>query len=541
MAAQRIHPMRAMIYCRVSTAGQEDNSSLETQEASCRQHAAERGWEIVGVYRDIHTGAELFERPRLGQMRQLLRSGEASVVVAHALDRVSRSQAHLGFLLSEWDHQGIELALVTESLTDSPEGRLLQSVRSFVAEVERMKISERTQRGIRDRVSKGRPLPGPKAPYGYRWSDKEKTRYLLNEEEASVVRRIFRGILESQSLRSTAMGLTAEGIRTPTGRSPRWEVATLHAILANPVYTGKASAFRTHLERRKGSKRVIVRPEEDWVALPNGVAPQIVSELEFSAVQERLKQNKAAAPRNNANPEATLLRCGFARCGYCGRPLSITKRKDRPHLYRCHPVGRDRHGCPSFGISAPILDNAVWEIVEAVLTSPEQIAAEVDRQEALDTIKDDIVALDRRIADIEKQRTRLARAVATLDDDLAMEPLLNELQILATQARALASERADLANIATNRAAHRKRIEGLMKWCSRVAENLPKLTYDEKRLALEALGVTVKVYRADHEPRWEMTMLPTPFSSSEQDPFVFSNSTASTTGIRRSMSRASTA
>src|SRR5215211_6288148 len=48
---------RVAIYCRVSSPGQEDNSSLDTQEAACRAHAAEQGWTVVGVYREVHTGA----------------------------------------------------------------------------------------------------------------------------------------------------------------------------------------------------------------------------------------------------------------------------------------------------------------------------------------------------------------------------------------------------------------------------------------------------------------------------------------------------
>ncbi len=49
--------VRVAIYCRVSSAGQEDNSSLGTQEAACRSYAAERGWVVVEVYREVHTGA----------------------------------------------------------------------------------------------------------------------------------------------------------------------------------------------------------------------------------------------------------------------------------------------------------------------------------------------------------------------------------------------------------------------------------------------------------------------------------------------------
>src|SRR4051794_18796996 len=116
---------RAVIYTRVSSVGQEDNYSLETQEAACRAIAVERGWEVAGIYRDVHTGTELFERQGLAALRESVRAGNSTIVLAYALDRLSRDQAHLGFLISEWDHAGARLELAMEKLDDTPLGRLL--------------------------------------------------------------------------------------------------------------------------------------------------------------------------------------------------------------------------------------------------------------------------------------------------------------------------------------------------------------------------------------------------------------------------------
>ncbi|MDQ3656581.1 MAG: recombinase family protein, partial [Chloroflexota bacterium] len=58
--------LKAAIYCRVSSAAQEDNSSLVTQEERCRLYAADQGWIVTDVFREVHTGSELFERPQLG-------------------------------------------------------------------------------------------------------------------------------------------------------------------------------------------------------------------------------------------------------------------------------------------------------------------------------------------------------------------------------------------------------------------------------------------------------------------------------------------
>lgn len=460
--------------------------------------------------------------------------------MSYALDRVSRNQAHLGFLLSEWDHLGKRLELVTEDIADTPEGRLLQSVRGFVAEMERLKIAERSRRGVRARVDSGRPIPGQRAPFGLRWRDDKKTGYEFDPERVPIVRRIFEDVLSGKTLRSIVTSLTSEGIPTPSGRGKRWEVSTLHHILTNPVYAGRAVAYRTQVERRQGRTRTIILPESEWVTLPASTAPAIITEAEFAAVQARLDWNRATAPRNNATPEATLLRCGIARCGYCGYPLSITKRSGRTHMYRCHPIGRERNGCPSFGIMAPILDMAVWRRVEDVLTEPAVIAAEVARRANVDPYKDDLASLERRLMTVANQQARLAKAVAALDDEEAAAPLLIELQNLASEAKILVAEQATLRLQASEHEANNHRLADLAMWCGRVAGNLPTLTYQEKRMVLDALGVSVKVYRADHDPRWEITMAPSPIEEEMDAPIVFSNRTDSSMEIPRSIPSRST-
>src|SRR5215211_6657549 len=108
-AAAVVGTQHCAIYIRVSSTGQEDGYSLETQEARCRSHAEELGLTVVAVFRDVHTGAEWRERPGLTQLREAVRQGEVNVVLAFALDRLSRKQAHLAILAEEFAHVGARL------------------------------------------------------------------------------------------------------------------------------------------------------------------------------------------------------------------------------------------------------------------------------------------------------------------------------------------------------------------------------------------------------------------------------------------------
>lgn len=222
MARRDRHPSaskkgRAAIYCRVSSSGQEDNSSLGTQEAACRAYADEHGLDVTAVYRDVHTGAEVFERPQLTELRTAMRAGAFDVLIVHALDRLSRKQTHQGLILSEAEHAGVEWQSVTEDIDNSPQGQILRAVIGGMAEMERLKISERTVRGRLARARSGKLLPGKAPLFGYRWCDASKAAYAIDPIAGPLVQRIFASIAENQTIRSIAVQLSQEAIPTPTG------------------------------------------------------------------------------------------------------------------------------------------------------------------------------------------------------------------------------------------------------------------------------------------------------------------------------------
>lgn len=148
--------MRAIVYSRVSTDAQErDGTSLETQERACLELAADRGWRVMRCIRDAASGGTL-ERAGIEELRDALRRGEADVVVSYAVDRLSRSQNHIGILFDDFERANARMEFVTERFEDTAVGRFILAARAFIAEVEREKIAERTMRGKVERARSGR-------------------------------------------------------------------------------------------------------------------------------------------------------------------------------------------------------------------------------------------------------------------------------------------------------------------------------------------------------------------------------------------------
>jgi site-specific DNA recombinase len=488
----------------VSGAGQQDNFSLPTQETDCRAYAAERGWSVVEVYREVHTGADLFGRPQLTLLREAMRQGAFDVLLVHALDRLSRRQIHQGLILSEAEHAGVEWDSVTEDIDNSPQGQILRAVIGGMAEMERLKIAERTIRGRRARAQSGKLLPGKAALYGYRWRDEARGAYDIDPITGPIVQRIFRDVLHAIPLRQIAKRLTLENVPTPSGGTT-WSASSIHTMLKRRAYTGEAVAWQYGTEKLRGGRsRVYVRPEEEHTKLPDGTIPALVSVTDFEAVQGRLARNKEAASRNNRAPELTLLRGGYARCGYCGTFLNVTRKKGLV-FYRHGTRTADLHGCPAVTIKADRLDEAVWGRVEAILTKPEIIAAEVARTRGTDSSSADLAAIERRVEAVTRKQENLVKRLAAIEDEGVATIVTTELNALVKERRQLLAEQAEAQARHTEWEASQVQLMALEEWCQRVAENLDEFSYDQKRMTLDALGVQVRLFHTDHDPRYEIT------------------------------------
>ncbi len=195
----------AAIYVRVSDPKQRDNYSPETQEAACRQYAAERGYAVAEehVYREVHTASELWQRPELARAREAIARGEVQALICHDVDRFSRRQVHTAILADECERAGARLLFALSEFEQSATGDFLRNAKAFAAELELEKIKERTMRGLSGRLQAGKIKPGARALYGYRWPVERREengevvtmvvrdRYEIEPTTAPVVQRIY--------------------------------------------------------------------------------------------------------------------------------------------------------------------------------------------------------------------------------------------------------------------------------------------------------------------------------------------------------------
>jgi site-specific DNA recombinase len=492
---------RAVIYCRVSSDIQEDNYSLPTQEAGCRRYCEQHGYQIVAVFSDVHTGAQYRTRPGLSQLRELVRQRAVDVVVAYAVDRLSRNQAHIYILIEEFAEYGARLELVTEAFEDSAVGRFILAARSFAAEVEREKIIERTTRGTYARVRSGKPKPAARPPFGYRWRDEAKTAFAIDPDEAPVVRRIFAELANGASLRKVTMALNADGVPTPYRRA-RWDAKTINLIARNPAYRGEYYGLRTRSVRVAGRRKVHQLNPSDWVALPD-VAPPIVAEDLWQLVQHRLDRNKQDSPRNLKYAPHALLRGGFARCGTCGRVMVVRTARSGVPRYACG--GEPDHRCPAPATTTvKRLDSIVRTWIADVLSRPDVLVAAAEMMEQdpeQQQLEAEIEALERRAEELRRRRQNYLDAVGETTDPTVRQDLLDRAGDIGRQLNQVDDE---LARVRSARAGREYRRAALLAFAGQAAElarRFASLPLVLQRDALHTMGLAVRVYQAGRHGR----------------------------------------
>jgi DNA invertase Pin-like site-specific DNA recombinase len=487
---------RAAIYRRVSTAGQEDGASLPVQERECQIYVAEQGYELVGVYTDVHSGIDLWHREQLQETLRDAEQGKFDVLVVHHTDRLSRDPDHQAFIRVVLRQQGVAVESVTNPRTDSFEDRIRATFEDLFAQYEHGRIRARMESGRRHRVEVEKRLqPGGWPLFGYAYDDpakSEKNAYVENRAESWVVRRIYRECVEGKSLRQIAAGLNADGILT--GRGKTWGPRQISRLLAHPTYRGYTAANRyTSYVDENGKRQTAERPESEWLPTPN-VAPALVDEETWLRANERLQRNRRERTRPYDAATDALLRAGFVTCKWCGGPMSVHRQHGRIY-YRCNNAQRDPSApCRGKCIEATKLDAFVWNLCESWITDPGVLLHEARREgsPAHPDGGEDLSAYDLGLQQIEAEQSRLAQRLGLLDDTAA-QPVLNRLNELGQQHAALVAEREEAAQRFEAAQEQERVIASIWDEINAYVERVSEWGYEQKRELLHRLGVRVTV------------------------------------------------
>ena len=427
---------KVYIYTRVSTAVQVDGYSLDAQKSRMKAYAEFNDFEIVGEYEDAgKSGKSIEGRLEFNRMMEDIKSGKdgVSYVLVFKLSRFGRNAADVLSTLQVMQDFDVNLICVEDGIDSSKDaGKLMISVLSAVAEIERENIRVQTMEGRIQKAREGK-WNGGFAPYGYKL---EKGMLYINEEEAEAIRIIFDQYVHTDiGANGLAKYLANHGInkiQRQNGKNPLFDAALIRRILKNPVYCGKIAYGRRRTEKVHGTRNDYRLVEQENYLLVDGLHEAIVSEgLWHEAQVKLLAQAKKYEKVNNGKDNKVHLLTGLLKCPICGAGMYGNKSiKHKPDgtkykdffYYGCkHRTMTRGHKCEyKKQINEELLDGAVAEVIIKLVSNPKFAAM---MQQKIN-MKIDTSAIEQEIANYEKQlrqsyatKSRLIDEIDTLDPD----------------------------------------------------------------------------------------------------------------------------
>ena len=350
---------RALLYLRVSTSKQDrDGYSIPMQKERVIAYCKAKGWLVGGIFIDPGYSGSTLDRPGMVSLIEAVKAKKGDVVLVYKLDRLSRSQRDVLYLLEDvFEPKGVAFVSMQESFdTSSVYGKAMLSILSVFGQMERAAITERTMMGRTGRAEDGLWHGGGTEPIGYNYVDGE---LVMDPVEAQQVRDVYAMYADGYSV--------TEITRRMAGRTTKhgdWShTGTVGNVLDNPLYAGYIH-FDGVLE--KGQHEAIV-PEE---------------------LNRKVKARRKRLRHAEASGDSAYLLTGLIYCDCCGARYFPNKRPNKSVVYSCHSRAKKNKSmvkdpkCKAPHIPLAELDAMVEAEVLRIANDPELVEEIVKKRAA---------------------------------------------------------------------------------------------------------------------------------------------------------------
>ena len=341
---------RALTYLRVSTREQADRDgdpegySIPAQREACARKAESLGASVVAEFVDRGESAKSADRPQLKALLQRVRGGGIDYLIVHKVDRLARNRADDVAINLVLQRCGTQLVSCTESVDETPSGRLLHGIMASIAEFYSQNLAHEIGKGIAQKVQTG-GTPGL-APLGYLNRQRDGARFVVVDEvRAPHIRWAYAAYATGEwTQRRLVAELERRGLRT-RGTERRLAkplgISQVQRILTNPYYKGLV----VHQGVEYAGKHEPLVPPETWSRVQ-----QILNSRAHNE-KERI---------HNHYLKGTLF------CGHCGSRLIVTHTKNRHgHVYPyfiCIGRHQKRTDCRLRAQSIDVLEALVQQV-----------------------------------------------------------------------------------------------------------------------------------------------------------------------------------
>lgn len=416
------------LYCRLSQDDMLDgeSNSITNQKAILQKFAEDNGFPNPTFFVDDGVSGTTWERSGFKAMMADIEDGKVATVITKDLSRLGRDYLKTGELIEMvFPDYDVRYIAINDNVDTAKSENELLAFKNIFNDWYARDCSKKIRAVCKAKGQSGKHLCPP--IYGYKKSDADKNLWVVDDEPAEVVRKIFKLCIDGYGPVQIARVLTEQGTPTPTayaishGKNPnnknakinRWGAQTICHILERLEYCGHTVNFRTHMKSYKVHK-IVYNPQDEWQIFENTQEP-IISQQEFDLVQELRKNKRRPQKIDAVNPFA-----GIVYCADCGAKMYLSRRvNERPeqeHM-RCSLYAKNTKECTVHYIRTCVLNEIVLGELNKLLATVKNnedefiqmaMANSVQKKSSeLTKAKKTLKQAEKRIAELDRLFTRL--------------------------------------------------------------------------------------------------------------------------------------
>lgn len=412
-----------------------ESVSIENQKRLLEDYAEKMGFTNIRHFTDDGVRGTTFKRPGLDAMLDEIRAGNVATVIIKDQSRIGRDVVEVGLLKRTFDEYNVRFIAASDNLDTANGFDIMSIFRDVINEWYVADTSRKIKTVFKSRIEKGLRCSGSIC-YGYLASKEDKGEWIIDEEAAPVVKRIFQSVLAGESIAAIGRALRAEQIPIPSEHWKRigapvrtagyadpyaWSATTIGYILSRPEYMGRKVLGKTVCENYKTKSTRKTTAEEQYIF--EGAIPAIIDEETWHNVQ-RLRETKRRAPKTQNAPNRLT---GLLYCAECGAKLThrhhLVQGKWWDDAFICgnyRQLTRDctMHYIPTQKLEAAILSTiqrVSWYVRnnEAEFIERVREASDLRQEEAVKDSKTQLAKAKRRHKELDGLVKKLYEANAT--------------------------------------------------------------------------------------------------------------------------------
>ncbi len=438
--------IKGVAYCRYSPGHNQREESIEAQLRAIYDYADKNGITIIKEYIDRAQTGTADDRDAF---KAMIRDSERKlfeIVLVHKVDRFSRNRYDSAIYKRKLRENGVKVIYVAQQISEGPEGAMMEAMLEGMAEYYSRNLAQEVMKGLKENAYECK-FCGGRPPLGY-YIDPATMKYVVNESEAEVVRKIYNLYLEGHGYLDICDILNNEGKTTKAGA--KFGKNSIYEILRNEKYTGTYIYNRAAKKVNGKFNRHTVNKDSDVIKIVGGL-PEIISGEAWEQV--KLIMNSRVRSKHNRKPKEIYLLSGLLRCGICGSAMTTDtrhmKNRDKSYYYyRCYR-NNGKNSCNLQVWSRDDLENMVLDEFEKRLFSGESLDRFAEKlyshfSQEENALNDDISKFQNELVGINKKINNITEAIAEGGNFASLKDRLHSLE---TQKASMETEIAEAENM----------------------------------------------------------------------------------------------